>query len=165
MKKTNKKNTDSCFRYQFSKTILLCALAVLLLCFVGIVLSAYRIMKYGVYGFSDFLKYPFLILVCVFCIILVISILIKSQYVLNEQNFIVQFGFIKSKYPTKDITSILLNTEHKKMTVYFGEDFIVLSMTDSGNDAFAKALMKLNPDVEYSFTLADNTDNIDKDEE
>lgn len=166
MKNATSKNTDVRFRYQFTLTILLCAIAVLLLCVAGSALSVYRILVYGVHEFTDFLKYPFLILVCVFCIVLVISILIKSQYVLNEEQFIVQFGFIKSKYPTKDVTSILLNTDTQKLTVYFGEDFMVLSLSTSDADAFAKTLQTINPDVEYSFTLTDGSDkNVDNHDE
>ena len=164
MKKKTNKNTESCFRYQFTKAIILCAVAVFVLCLAGIILSVYRIWKNGVNGFNDFLKYPFIILICVFCIVLVISILIKSQYVVGSEKFIVQFGFIKSKYPIKDITSVILNTEHQKVTVYFGEDFLVLSLPEALNDKFIRALLAVNPDVEYSFTLSDAPDK-DKDNE
>lgn len=166
MKKIENKKETASFRYHFSKPILACAIAVFALCIAGIVLTVYRMVKNGVHGFNDVLKFPFLLLICVFCIVLVISILIKSQYVLDDTHFIVQFGFIKNKYPIKDITSVILNSDTKKTTVYLGEEnFLVLSIPESLNDDFSKAIRKFNPDVEYSFTLSDKVNKDDTTEE
>ena len=135
--------------------MIILAVAVIVLCTLGIALSVYRIVKFGIQGFNDALKSPFLILVCVFCIVLVVSILAKSQYLVDDKKFIVQFGFIKSAFAIKEITSLLLDSDSRKLTVYFGEQFSVLSIDPLWNDELIKKLREFNENIEFSFTLAD----------
>ncbi len=155
MKKKSAPKQAKYFKYQFTKTMIGLAIAVIVLCGVGIVVSALRIKNQGVRGFSDALKSPFLIAVCVFCIITVISIFAKAQYIVDERCFRTQFGFIKSSVEIKDVTAIVLNTDLKKLTVYLGEQFFVLSVNPNWNEDLVQALRAVNPNIDYSFTLAD----------
>ena len=134
--------------------MLLLAIAVLLLCGAGIALSAYRIAKSAPQGFSDYLKSPLIIVISAFCIAVVIGVLVKSQYVVTTEYYILQFGFIKNKYLIKDVTSLELDSDTQKMTVYMGESFTVLSLSATDNDEFVAAMRKVNPNVEFTFTLA-----------
>ncbi|MBO5412059.1 MAG: PH domain-containing protein [Clostridia bacterium] len=156
MKKKTAPKSAIYFKYQFTKTMIGLAIAVVILCGIGIVVSALRIQKQGIRGFSDALKSPFLIAVCVFCIVTVLSIFVKSQYIVDERYFRTQFGFIRSSILIKDITSIVLNTDLKKLTVYLGEQYYVLSISPKWNETLVQALRKVNPDIDYSFTLAEN---------
>lgn len=156
MKNTSSPNTAR-FKIKFTPLVIALCIVVFLLCAGGIALSVWRIVRFGVHGFNDILKYPFLIAVCVFCIVLMICILAKSQYVVTDQHFITQFGFIKSKFVVKDVTSIVYNTDTKKVTLYFGEQFMVVSVCPEWQEEFIRALMKVNPEIDYSFTLSDTT--------
>ncbi len=143
------------FKIKFSNVIfLLCAL-VFVLCGVGIGLSIWRIYRFGVLTFTDVLKYPFLIAVCVFCIVLVISILIKSEYAVDKTHFTTQYGFIKTKYEIKTITALTLDTQTKKLTMNFGEQFMIISVMEKWTDQLVRAILDVNPDIDYSFTLTD----------
>ncbi len=155
------KNQAKTFKITFTKTILLLAIAILVICVVGIGVSVYRIIEYGINGFTDVLKYPFLIGVCVFCIVLVIAIFVKSQYIVDDQYFTSQYGFIKSKLLLKDVTSVVLDTDTYKLTVYMGEEYCVLSLAKEWNEEFVRALLAANPKIDYSFTFAE-TDGKDK---
>lgn len=155
----NQTPTREVFKIKFSKVIILLCVAIFALCGVGIGLSVWRIIRYGVNGFGDALKSPFLIAVCAFCIVLVVCVLIKSQYVVDERYFITQFGFIKSKFEIKEITSLLLDAQLKKLTIYFGEQFTVISVSPDWNERFVRALLAVNPDIEYSFTFSDPPEN------
>ncbi len=159
MKRSSKPNLAKYFKYKFSKLIFILALAVIAVCIVGIILSILRIIENGIDGVIGALTSPFYILICVFCIILVISILIKSQYIIDEKHLITQFGFIKSKFIIKEVTSILLNTDTNKLTVNMGEQFFVLSIDPKWNEDFVQALREINPNIDYSFTLASNDQN------
>ena len=157
MKKKESPKQTTYFRFQFSKAIILCCAAALALCAAAIALSVWRIFKNdGLHSFNDWLKYPFLILISVAGIIIVVALLIKSQYVVDDKNFITQFGLIKSKCALKDITSVLLDTETNKLTVYMGEAFSVISVQKSWNYDFVRALLKGNPDIDYSYTVKEN---------
>ncbi len=146
------------FKYQLTKTMIFLSIAVILLCGVGIAVSVYRITTFGIHGFTDTLQSPFLIAVCIFCIVLVVSILIKSQYYVTKTDYVIQFGLIKSKFPIKDITALELNTETHKLTVFVGENFSVLSLNEKWRDEFIAALREVKPEISFTFTLADKPD-------
>ncbi len=144
------------FQYQFTKTMIILAIAVILLCVAGIAVSAYRLITFGIRDFLDVLQSPLLIGVCVFCIVLVVAILVKSQYVVDGTYYVTQFGFIKSKFQIKDITALELDTDTKKLTVRVGENFSVLSLDERWQDEFIAALREVNPDIDFTFTLAES---------
>ncbi len=162
MKNQSSPNKATYFNIKFSKTILALAVAVLCLCVASIAVSILNMKRLGLNGFSDYLKYPFLLLVSVFCIVIVVALLIKSQYVVDEKYFISQYGFIKSRYEIEKITSIVLDTDTNKLTVYMGEEFFVLSLSKEWNEKFVRALLNVNPKIDYSFTVTEKNDNEEK---
>lgn len=164
MKDKKTKNETVCFKIKFSKTIYFLCVAIFLLCGAGLGVSVWRIARFGITGFTDALKSPFLIAICIFCIVLVVSILARSQYALDDKHLFTQYGFVKSKFVVKDMTSMVLNTETKKLTVYFGEQFIVLSTLPEWSEELVRALLKINPNIDYSFTLTDAPDEDKKEE-
>ena len=147
--------TREVFKIKFSTTVIVLCIAVLALCGAGIGVSVWRILQHGVRSFADALKSPFLIAVCVFCIIVVVSLLIKSQYVVEEERFFTQFGFIKSKFSIKEITSLLLDCQKNKLTMKFGEEFFVITVNPAWQEKLVRALLNVNPNIDYSFTLTD----------
>lgn len=143
------------FKIKHTKKTIILSIAVLVLCIFGIGLTLYRCFHFGIHGFTDVLKYPFLIAIELLCIFLVITVLAKSQYLIDEKLLTVQYGVIKTKIEIKSITSILLDTDTKKMTLYMGEEYFVLSLPEADNHEFVQAIRKNNSDIEYSFTLSD----------
>ena len=83
---------------------------------------------------------------------------------MDDKNLITQYGFVKSKFAVKDVTSMLLNTDTMKLTIYFNEQFIVLSSQQEWNERLVRALLKINPNIDYSFTLTDAPETEEKDE-
>ena len=144
------------FKIKFSKAIYALIIGVVLLCLASIAVSAWQILRFGLSGFTDFLRYPLLILISVFCIAVVISMLMKSQYTIDKKHLISYYGFIKSRFPVQKITTMLFDTDTKKLTIRFGEQFIVLNMDYDWRDDFIRALTEANPEISYSFTMAEN---------
>ena len=132
--------------------------AVLLLCSVGVGLSVWRITRDGLHKLGDFLKSPFLIAICVFGIVIMISVLIRSRYIVTDSELIMQFGLIKSKYAIKEFTSVTLDTNTRKIAVYMGEDFFIIAISPEQNNDLVQALRVVNPDLTFNFTLAEKTD-------
>lgn len=155
----NKKSSQPIVNFTYKLTsvmILLCAL-VLLLCVAGIGVTVYRmILNGGVVTIDDLLKYPFLIAVCLFCIALIIALLVKSQYSVTKDELITQFGFIKTRYELKKITKISQDRDLHKLTVNFDEEFVVLTCSPNWADDLVSAILKVNPNIEYSYTLTEN---------
>ena len=104
MKKQSAPQEAKYFKYKFTTLLILLSIAVLLLCVAAIVVSIYQISRFGVQQPLDVFKYPFLIGVSIFCIVIVVSLLIKSQYIVDNAHITTQFGFIKSKTDIKTIT-------------------------------------------------------------
>ena len=156
------------FKIPFSKVILTLCVLIFALCGMGIGISIWRILRFGIHSFTDVIKYPFLIAVSAFCIVLVISVLIKSQYIVDKTHFITQYGFIKSKFRVETITALTLDTDNQKLTMNFGEQFLVLSVSPAWNEKLVRAILEVNPNVDYSFTLTDSPlpkDKTDKKDE
>lgn len=143
------------FKIKFTPTIICLCIAILLLCGVGIGISVWRIVRFGINGFNDVIKYPFLIAVCLFCILIVVGILIRSQYIVDGETFITQFGIIKTKVSIKEMTSLLLDRDLYKLSIYFGEQFSVISVSPTWNEELVRALLDVNPSIDYGFTLAE----------
>ena len=143
------------FPIQFTKPIIGVAIAILSICITGIAVSLFQIIRFGMTGFNDMLKYPFLLLISVFCIILTVSILAKSKYIIQDGYFISKFGFIQSKVEIKQITSMLWDTDTNKLNVYLGEEFFVVAFAKDWIEDLVRELLKINPDISYSFTSGD----------
>jgi len=150
------------FKIQFSKIIYFLAVAVFALCGTSIGISIYRIISFGITSFTDVLKYPFLIFVSVFCLVIIIALLIKSQYIIDKKYLTVQYGLIKSKFELKSITSMVLDMTTSKLTVNMGEEFTVLTTSKDWNEDFVRAILAENPSVDYSFIFSDEKNNKKK---
>ncbi len=143
------------FKIKFTPAIIALAIAVLALSVFGIVLSVVRIVKFGVHGLTDILKYPFLIAVALACIVIVVALLIKSEYIVDDKTFTSKYGLIKSRFALKDVTAIVLDTDTYKLTVKFGEEYCVLSLSKEWNEELVRAMLAANPNIDYSFTFAE----------
>lgn len=126
----------------------------LLLCVAGLIISVYRLSNQGIDQFLDALQSPLLIAICVFAIVFIICVLAKSQYVVTDKHYISQFGFIKSRFLIKQVTKIELDSDTKKLTVFVGEEYMVLSIVPEQNDDFVQAMREANKNIEFTFTLA-----------
>ncbi|MBQ7948431.1 MAG: hypothetical protein IJ284_01575 [Clostridia bacterium] len=155
MKKQSAPQEAKIFKFKFTPLMIVLACAVLALCAAGIAVSVWRISENGVNGFSDVLKSPFLILICLFGIVIVTALLIRSRYVVTNETLTTQFGLIKSKFQIQDFTSVQLDTDSRKLTVYMGEQFFVVTTDPVWNNDFVQALREAKPDIEFSFTLAE----------
>ena len=152
--KTSENNEVKNFPLKFSKLIIALCIGIFVLCSAGIGVTIFRIVKNGgLHGFTDFLKYPFLILVCIFCVVLIAALLVKSQYTVDKTHFSTQFGFIKSKFPLKDFTSMELDRDEHKLTMYSGESYMVIKVSPDWQEDLASEILRNNPDVEYTYTL------------
>ena len=138
------------FKIKFNAKIITLCVLVFALCGAGIAVSIVRMIRYGVHGFHDVIKYPFLIAVCVFCIALVIALLIRSNYEISKTEFITRFGFVKTKYPVQDLTKIEFDPATKKLWTYSGEAFAVITLYPEWTDEFIAALKEANPNIEYA---------------
>ena len=153
MKKMLTPTESKTFLFKFKKSVVVLCILGILLCLAGIATSIWRLTTEPLEGVTDFLQSPLLIGVCIFGLVVLISMLVKSQYVVDEKDLTVQFGIVKSKTPVSAITALELDKDTEKLSLYCGETFTVIAVNKSWNDEFVQAIQAVNPNVEYSVVL------------
>ncbi|MBQ5926654.1 MAG: hypothetical protein IIX01_01870 [Clostridia bacterium] len=150
------KQKRQAFAFRFSKSIVIFSILAILLCIVGVFISVFRLIKEGVDGFYDIIKSPLLIVVCLAGIVVLISLFIKAEYVVDEKYLRSNFGVVRSRVQIAKITALVSDPQSGKVSVYVGEEFFVAILQKGQSEDFAKALLSVNPKIDYSFTLTEN---------
>ena len=144
------------FPMKFSKLIIGLSIAALVLCGVGIATAVYNIIQFGVHNVYDGLKYPFLIIICLVCIVFVVAILKSSSYEITKEKLIAKYGFLKSEYPILQFTALMLDRDENKLVAYMGEEFMMITVDKKDNEAFARTMLEVNGDIDFSYTITEN---------
>ena len=111
MKQNNNETNHKTFPLKKSRSIILLSAGALALSVIGIALSSYRLYQSGVHSFYDFLKYPFLIAVCLFAVAVTLGLFIHCEYRVSKTELITCYGFIKSRLPLSQITAVTSDTD------------------------------------------------------
>lgn len=112
--------------------------------------------------FYNIMTYVLMYLITVALIVICVSVLLKSQYVIDGKTFKTRFGFIVSKYDVEKIDCVTLDRKTNKLTVTFSSgEFIVVVVKQEWYDEFITELLLANPKIEYTVNSLDNSD-IDK---
>ena len=119
-------------------------------------MSVYRIIAEGLGDLNKILQSPFLILVCLFCAAIIISILVKSEFIVVNGELITRFGFIKSRLTIATITKMEHDRGTHKLTVYCGEEYSVFTLKKEWEDDIVHEICTANKDIELSFTMTEN---------
>lgn len=160
------KNKVKSFKFQFSLPIQLLFVLALLLSAAGIGLTIWRIVAQGENSVYVWMQHAILLLVSALMAILVIAMLLKSEYTLTNEQLILSFGLIRSKYDLKKIYSVHLFRGAKKLAVYFDDyktNYIIIYVKESWYDEFIKTLVSLNPKIGFSFSSPEEEENFKRD--
>lgn len=153
--------------YKFRYSPLMYALFALLLalCAAGFALTTWRVIANGADDAYTWLQYILLYFVSVFLAVILIAMLIKSQYILTDHDLILQFGLIRNRYEIEKISSVHLFKGANKLAVYFDEyqtKYIVIVVKDSWYDDFVKTLLEKNGKIGFSFSTAEEEEDAKK---
>lgn len=156
MKRTDTQKNGKVFPFRHNTLSVVFCIFALLLCAIGAGLSVYRIVSEGVEEFSDVLQSPFLIAICLFCAAVIISILVKSEFVVTNEALVTRFGFIKSTLPLATVSKMEHDRTTHKLTVYCGEEFTVFTLKPEWADELVHEICTANPNIEFLFTMTEN---------
>ena len=145
------------FPIKFSKVVLSLSIASFVLYAVGIGLSIYNIVQFGIANIGDALKYPFLIVICVVFTVFVSATLKSSYYEITQEKLVAKYGFLKSEYPVSQITALVLDRDENKLVAYMGDVFMTITIDKSQNEQFIRAMLNANGDIDFSYTITENT--------
>lgn len=155
------------FKYKFTTTTLVLVYLGLALSIAGIALNTFNIFNERIWLYSNnslpIIRYVLVYFVSVALAVILISLLLSSYYSVDEKYFKTSFGIIKSSYDVKTIKLINIDRASGKLSVYFDEDkYVVIVVKKEWHDEFVDALLKANPEIE--FTIESKENNIDKDD-
>lgn len=150
------------FRYRFSKLTYWLIIAGIALSVVGFGLNLFVCIKNGISSAVDpvypIIQYTLMFAVTIALFAILLSILISSYYLVDKEQIVTSFGFIKSKYKIKDIETIELDRNTNKLSVYFSNDtFVVIVVKEEWYSQFVQAILDINPKIEYSIKSKENT--------
>lgn len=145
----------------------------LALCILGLALSAAAIaltswqfaefLQGDISSVYDWLKYMLLYLVAILLAVLVTAMLVRSRYLVTESTLVTQFGFIKTKYDLKSVYSVHLFRGMGKLTVYFDDyktKYVNVVIREALFDDFVRTLTERNPAIAFSFSTAEEEEEI-----
>ncbi len=163
----NTKLPNEKFKYRFSATFIAVFCVGLLLSAAGFGINTWQftgfIQSGDLSSVYEWLKYILLYFASGFLAVLIISMLIRSEYVVTDKELVTKFGFILSRYEIRKINSVCLTGN--KLTVYFDDfktKYIVVAVRDVWYDEFMKALLARNDKIECSITDEEKPPKQDK---
>lgn len=126
----------------------------LVLCVVGFGFNLYQVITQGVsesYNvFYTVLRYGLLFFVTIALSVILISLLAKSYYSIDDKFLKTHYGFIVSKYEIAKIDKIILDRATEKLTVILSEtSYLNIVIQKESYDEFITCLQKANPKIEY----------------
>lgn len=157
------------FPFRFSPLILAVLLVGLALCAAGFGLTTWQFLGFldggNLSSVYEWLKYILLYFVSLFLALVIVAMLIKSQYLITEKQLILQFGIIRSKYDLKKIYSIQHFRGSDRLTVYFDDfksKYMIIVVKNSWYDDFVKTLLERNEKIAFDFVTAEEENNLKK---
>ncbi len=154
------------YRFRFSPMMLAVFIIGILLCAACFSLTTWQFSGFVTGGdltsVWEWIKFLLLYFVSVFLAVILIAMLIRSQYVITDKFLITKFGIIVSKYEIKKIRSVYLLNGSKRLNVYFDEfktKFMTIVVKEEWYDDFIKALTERNTHIEFDFISAEDEQN------
>ncbi len=157
------------YRFRFSPLTLAVLLAGLALCLAAIGLTTWQFADFLRAGnLSSLLEWlKFILLYCVSGALAVIiaAMFVRSEYILTNRELTLAFGFLRSRYPISSIASVHLFKGANKLAVYFENEkskYMVIVIKDTLYETFAKDLISRGDRIAFSFSTAEEEEEIKK---
>ena len=151
------------FKYKFTRLLKALMVLGMVLCVVGFGINLFYCITNGASHAADpvypIMQYVLMFFVTVVLFVLLLSIMVRSAYVIDGKYFKTRFGFIVSKYDVEKIENITLDRKTDKLTVTFKSgEFIVIVVRQDWYEEFVTALLLANPKIEYKINSLENND-------
>lgn len=151
------------FKYKFTRLLKALMVLGMVLCVVGFGVNLYYCITNGARHAADpvypIMQYVLMFFVTVVLFALLLSIMVRSAYVIDGKIFKTRFGFIVSKYDVEKIENITLDRKTNKLTVTFTSgEFMVIVVRQDWYDEFVTALLLANPKIKYDIISLENKD-------
>ncbi len=138
------------FRFEYSKLIWILLLVVFALVSAGITWNIFNLIEYSFAGTFKIVSYALIVALLSLLLIIVISIMLCSKYVVKDGFVHVWFGIFKSKTNVKDISCFVLFKKSNKLVVYFKDDkYAVILLSPDKYDDFVLSVREFNHEIAF----------------
>ncbi len=162
------KRENAKFAFTFSPSMIAAFTVLLALCAAGVALTTWQLVGFlqgDISSVWKWMQFLLMYLVCALLTVLVVAMLIKSQYIITDKELICCFGLIRSKYELSKIYSVRHFKGSGKLAVYFDDyknKYTIIVVKESWYDAFVKELQARNDKIEYDFMTAEEESDLKK---
>lgn len=151
------------FKYKFTKLLKALMILGMVLCVLGFGINLYYCVTNGASHAANpvypIMQYVLMFFVTVVLFVLLLSIMVRSAYIIDGKVFKTTFGLIVSKYDVEKIENITLDRKTDKLTVTFKSDeFMVIVVRQDWYEEFITALLLANPKIRYDIISLENND-------
>lgn len=154
------------FRFKFTKITLGAIYLGLAVAAIAFAVNTYFVITTGISSAMNviypIIQYSVTYFVAVLLFVILVSILIDSNYKIDGKILITSFGIIKSKYKIDEIETVSLDRNTNKLSVYFtNRSFIVIVVKQDWYDEFIDGLLEANRNIEFSIQSKENENKDD----
>ena len=155
------------YKFRFSPLTLGVLLAGLALCLAAIGLTTWQFADFlrtgNINGALEWIKFVLLYFVSGALTVLIVAMLLRSEYILTNRELTLLFGFVRTKYPLESILSVHLFKGANKLAVYFSDGrnkYMAIVIKDTLYETFAKDLISRNERIAFSFSTAEEEEEL-----
>ena len=155
------------FKYKFTKVTSGLIYAGMALAVAAFAVNTWSLFAEGVTSAPQIiypiLRYTLIYILYVLLLVVLISLLVSSYYSVDDTTLKTSFGIIKSKFKLENIDNIILDRATKKLAVYFKDgNYMVVVVKEEWYEDFVAALLKGNPQIEYTINSIESDGKDDK---
>ena len=138
------------FKFKQSIPLMVMNILIAVLAVVGAVFNIINLVKFADNA-GRIIAFIILLLVCLVMLAFAVWIYFFSYYLIDENDFKLVFGPIKTTVDVKTVTEVCLHKEKNTLVIYFGEEnYQIILIKKEEYDAFYDAIKAVNPTVFYN---------------
>ncbi len=151
------------FKFLFTKTIYAIFTLALLLCAAGIAISIYRIVAGGINSPFDWIGVAIMMVACVLLGVIIVTMFFCSNYSVDKKYLSLRLGIIRTRYALENVSSVHLFEGAGKLAVYFKDGrYVAIVIERNQFDAFVKEISEKNEKIGFSYSTAEEEEEINK---
>lgn len=142
------------FTFKYSVTVWVLLSIVLILSIVGLGWNIFNLIEFIQAGAFRIIAYSLICLLTAFLLVIVISVMIYSKYVIKDGYVYSCFGIIRSKEKISEIVEITHFKKSDKLVVYFNDGkYTVIVISPEFYDAFVLAVRQSNKSIIFDVKI------------
>ena len=136
------------FRYKYPVWMKIVVIAAIVLASASFTVNVYRLVKA-----FDYMSSAVAVVISVVAAALFSSMLISSNYTVTDKELVLNWGFLKNRFPLSSVKKIVLEQTKEKLILYYNEEnFFILNARTVDYADLVDEMRKKNDKIVFEFT-------------